>query len=79
DPYEFIPPELDRKLRQEKEVPADEALERAAVMLGEKRGRQYLMRRILSEDVIIGYELIPRDSYPAPRAVTNLLRIEYHV
>jgi hypothetical protein len=79
DEYEFVPPALGAVIRKQEHVPAEEALEHAAIMIGAEPSRPYIIRRILSDDVAIGYELIPQDSYPTAKPVGNLLRIDYHL
>lgn len=79
DEYEFVPPELGKQIRRQEHVKADEALDHAALLVGTEPERPYSVRRIMIEDIPIGYELIPQDSYPTASPVGNLLRIEYRV
>jgi hypothetical protein len=79
DQYQFVPPTLVRQISRQEHVPAGEAMEHAALMMGTEPTQPYRVRRITIGGVPIGYELLPQDSYPTSKVVGNLLRIDYHV
>jgi hypothetical protein len=76
DPYEFAPQELvPERYRREERVSTPEALERAERVL-ETETYPVRMRRIMTEDTVIGYELrrdFDNTVYPVP----NILHVEY--